>query len=181
MSKIDIENNYFTKYISKEEIEKRISLLSNEIDVFFSDESKDNIIISILNGSFIFTADIVRQLSSKCKILFIKLKSYSGTESTGIVKTIIGLDEEIKGKNILVVEDIIDSGKTIKKIYEDLQSLQPASIKIATLLLKPNKYKENIPIDIVGFKIEDDFVIGYGLDINGYGRNLKDIFKKTLI
>jgi hypoxanthine phosphoribosyltransferase len=123
-----------------------------------------------------FTADLLKNLNIECEISFLKLSSYSGTESTGTVKKLIGFNENIKGRKIIVLEDIVDTGVTLEQIYTELEKFQPKEIKIATLLYKPEAYKKDIPVDYIGIEIPNDFIVGYGLDYNEIGRNLPDIY-----
>lgn len=142
-------------------------------------KNKDVVFLAILNGSFIFAADLFRKVNFPSKITFIKLASYDGLSSSGTIKRLIGLNEEIKNKTVVIIEDIIDSGNTIEHIIMQLKGYDPAEIKVATLVYKPEAYKKNINIDYVGMEIPNDFIVGYGLDYDGFGRNLEDIY--TLI
>ena len=126
-----------------------------------------------------FTADLLKHIDFNCEVTFLKLTSYHGTSTTGSVKQLIGINEEIKGRDVIVLEDIVDTGITLEQILEQLKSFEPSSIKVATLLYKPAAYKKNIKIDYVGMEIPNDFIVGYGLDYDGLGRNLADIY--TLI
>jgi hypoxanthine phosphoribosyltransferase len=132
-----------------------------------------------LNGAFLFAADLFKRIDLKARISFVKLASYEGTSSSGSIKELIGWNEDIRNKCIIVVEDIVDTGNTLERIVDELVIRKASGIKIVTLLLKPDAYKKDIPIDYIGFKIPNDFVIGYGLDIDGYARNLPSIY--TLI
>ncbi|HOE04647.1 MAG TPA: hypoxanthine phosphoribosyltransferase [Bacteroidales bacterium] len=140
-------------------------------------EGEDVVALCVLNGSFMFAGELFRHFELPCKISFIKLSSYEGTGSTGCVQEIIGLKENITGKTVVVVEDIVDTGETITKLVEDLKKHNPKQIRIATMLLKPDAYKKDIPIDYVALSIPDKFVVGFGLDYNGLGRNLKDLYQ----
>jgi hypoxanthine phosphoribosyltransferase len=166
--------------------EFRISYPANEIQadiaamakIMSTDlEKEDNpLFISVLNGSFIFTADIVRHFSFPCEVSFVKLSSYVGTSTTGTVNELIGLTESIKDRTVVILEDIVDTGITLGKLVETLKSYQPKAVKVATLLYKPESYKGSIKIDYIGKTIPNDFIVGYGLDYNGIGRNLADIY-----
>lgn len=140
-------------------------------------EKEENpLFISILNGSFIFTADIVRHFNFPCEISFVKLTSYQGTATTGTVNELIGLTENIKNRMVIILEDIVDTGITLDKLITTLNSYQPKEVRIATLLYKPDSYKGKAKIDYIGKSIPNDFIVGYGLDYNGIGRNLADIY-----
>lgn len=156
------------------DIERIAKAISQDLE---GDENP--LFLSVLNGSFIFTADIVRQFKFPCKITFVKLSSYQNTKSSGEVHELIGLTENIKDRTIVVLEDIIDTGLTLNRLFHSLSSQQPKQIKIATLLFKPEAYKGTAKIDYIGRSISNDFIVGYGLDYNGLGRNLPDIY--TLI
>ena len=132
--------------------------------------------LSILNGSFMFTADLLKRMQFTCEVSFIKLASYEGTSSTGKINELIGLKEDIEGRTVIIVEDIVDTGHTLTKLYEELQKKNPAKILIATLLYKPESYKGSLKINYIGKSIPNDFIVGYGLDYDGLGRNLPDIY-----
>jgi hypoxanthine phosphoribosyltransferase len=175
MKQVTIEDKTFGIYIQDQEIQLAIQTIANEMNVHYAD--KKPIFISVLNGAFMFTADLLKKIEVPCELSFIKLSSYSGTTSTGTVKEIVGLQEEIAGRDVIVIEDIIDTGITMQKIILQLELKNPASIRIATLLLKPDSVKVPINPDFVCFSIPDKFVVGYGLDLNGIGRNLPDIYQ----
>lgn len=139
-------------------------------------EGQRPIFLAVLNGSFIFAADLLRAVSIPCEISFVRMASYSGTVSTGKVKELLGLKEDIEGRTVVVVEDIIDSGLTMKELIQTLQAKHPADIRIASLLVKPDNMKVDLKIDYRCFDIPNDFILGYGLDYDGYGRNLRDIY-----
>ena len=169
-----VKDKHFKVYLEEEKIQKRLKEIGQQITNDY--KGKDLVIVGILNGAFMFLADLCRYIDLPLEISFAKYASYSGTSSTGKVAELIGFDESIKGKNVLIVEDIIDTGNTIKKLSEDVIKKDPASVKIAALLLKPEVYKGSTIIDYLGLKIDNKFVIGYGLDYDGYGRNLKDLY-----
>jgi len=162
-------------FISKENIAKRVSEISLRISENFHDTNP--VIISILNGSFIFTADIIRELDIDCEVDFIKISSYEGMNSTDSIKMSKDLSIDIKNRRVIIVEDIIDSGLSIKYLYKHILNYKPRDITIVSLLAKTNNYKLNFNIDIIGFEISSEFVVGYGLDFNQRFRNLKSIFK----
>jgi len=171
------DKNFRVSYPANE-IKADIERLAQSINNDLKNETHP-LFISVLNGSFIFTADIIRLIDFPCEISFIKLASYEGTESTGAVNELIGLTENIEGRTIVILEDIVDTGITLGKLIDTLKEENPKSIKIATLLYKPESYKGKVNIDYVGKKIPNDFIVGYGLDYDGLGRNLADIY--TLI
>ena len=175
MKQVTIEDKTFGIYIQDQEIQQAIQTIANEMNVLYAD--KKPIFISVLNGAFMFTADLLKKIEVPCELSFIKLSSYAGTTSTGTVKEIVGLQEEIFDRDVIVIEDIIDTGITMQKIISQLELKNPASIRIATLLLKPDSVKVPINPDFVCFSIPDKFVVGYGLDLNGIGRNLPDIYQ----
>jgi len=155
----------------QEAIEKVAVRLNNDL------AGKDVIFLGILNGAFMFASDLYKNISFPSQISFLKLASYVGTSSSGKVKRLIGINEDIQNKTVVVVEDIIDTGYTMDNIIKQLKGYEPADIKIATFLFKPDAYKTGKPIDYIGMEIPNDFIVGYGLDYNGYGRNLKHIYK----
>ena len=175
MKQVTIEDKTFGIYIQDQDIQQAIQTIANQMNVLYAD--KKPIFISVLNGAFMFTADLLKKIEVPCELSFIKLSSYSGTTSTGTVKEIVGLQEEISGRDLIVIEDIIDTGITMQKIISQLELKNPASIRIATLLLKPDSVKVPVKTDFVCFSIPDKFVVGYGLDLNGIGRNLPDIYQ----
>ena len=175
MKQVRIEDKTFGIYIQDNDIQQAIQTIANEMNVLYAD--KNPIFISVLNGAFMFTSDLLKKIEVPCELSFIKLSSYSGTTSTGTVKEIVGLQEEIAGRDVIVIEDIIDTGITMQKIISELELKNPSSIRIATLLLKPDSVKVPINPDFVCFSIPDKFVVGYGLDLNGIGRNLPDIYQ----
>jgi hypoxanthine phosphoribosyltransferase len=173
--KVSIHNKEFVLLIDEQTILDRVKTLAEHISQNYAEKSIT--IIAILNGSFIFSADLIRQISVPVEIEFIKISSYSGTSSLGEIKQTIGLNNSLEGKNILVVEDIIDSGLTLSYIIDELKQTKINSISVASLLVKPNSLKHPITIDYTGFEIADEFVVGYGLDYDGLGRNLRGIYQ----
>jgi hypoxanthine phosphoribosyltransferase len=157
------------------EIKKDIEQLATTVNADMCNEDKP-LFLSVLNGSFIFTADFIRLITVPCEISFVKLASYHGTSSTGTVNQLIGLAENIEGRTIIILEDIVDTGITLGKLIDSLNSYKPKAVKVATLLYKPESYKGTIKIDYIGRSIPNDFIVGYGLDYNGLGRNLADIY-----
>jgi hypoxanthine phosphoribosyltransferase len=138
---------------------------------------KRPLLIPILNGSFMFAADLLKELKLDCEFSFVKAVSYNGTHSSGALATLIGLNQNIEGRHVIVVEDIVDTGHTLSKILPVLQEQNPASLKVATLLLKPLALQTELAVDYVGMEIPNEFIVGYGLDYNGLGRNLRDIYQ----
>ena len=165
----------FEPFLSEEKILKRVAELSEQITDDYKGEKP--VFLSILNGAFIFMADLVRACDLICETTFIKLSSYDGVQSTGNVKTLIGIDTNLKDRHVIVVEDIIDTGETLFQFLKELKELQPASVKLASLLVKPEALQYDIQVDYKGFDIPNKFVIGYGLDYNGEGRNLPSIYQ----
>lgn len=175
MKTIKLHDKEFGLFISSEKIQNRIEELGNELNKEL--KGKNPLFLIILNGAFLFAADLIKTFSDDCEISFLKLSSYSGTSSTGVVKQVVGLVENIENRTLVIIEDIVDTGNTLDYIMKELKSKNPAEIKIATLLFKPKAYQKYIPIDYIGFEVENDFLVGYGLDYNGLGRNLTDIYK----
>jgi hypoxanthine phosphoribosyltransferase len=134
-------------------------------------------LLAILNGAFVFASDLMRKITIPCEISFVKYSSYSGTTTTEEVKRLIGVEEDISGRHVIIVEDIIDTGITVEKIMAELDLKHPASVKIACFCFKPEAFRKDYPIDYIGMKIPNDFIVGYGLDYNGYGRNLPEVYK----
>lgn len=177
MNKIKILDKEFAVSIPFERIQSTVNRMADKISADY--ENKEPVFLCVLNGAFMFAADLLKAYTGKCEISFIKLASYAGIKTTGNVRTLIGLEEDIKGRDVVILEDIVDSGITISHLIEDLKSYEPASIKIAALLLKPAAVQKDVRPDYVGLEIPNDFIVGYGLDYNGFGRNLKDIYKIT--
>lgn len=174
---IKIRDKKFTKFISADKIQRSISRIAKKINKDF--KRRKPLFISVLNGSFMFTADLLKKINVECEVSFVKLASYSGTSSSGKVRELIGLNMDIKGRDVIILEDIVDSGNTIKGIMAGLQKQGPVQIRIATLFFKPDAYKGDIKLDYVGMEVPNDFLVGYGLDYDGMGRNMPDIYKIT--
>jgi hypoxanthine phosphoribosyltransferase len=174
METIKVLDKTFVSFIPHLRIQETIARMAADLDRDLF--GKDALFLAVLNGSFIFAADLFKQIKMPARISFVKMASYMGTGSSGRVDQLIGLQEVITGQNIVILEDIIDSGLTITKLLEHVHQMQPASVRIATLLYKPDAFQANFKIDYTGIEIPNNFVVGYGLDYNGYGRNSKDIF-----
>jgi len=175
MTTIEVNNRKFTPYITAEKISEQIDKLAAELNRDYAE--KKPLFIAILNGSFMFAADLFKALTIEAEICFIKLASYKGTKSTGNVITSIGLDEPLTGRHVVIVEDIVDTGKTLHEFLPQLFIQQPASLKIAALLHKPEALAHPVKIDYLGFNVPNKFLLGYGLDFDGLGRNLKEIYQ----
>jgi len=174
MDIITVKDKSFKPYISEEELQTSVEKVASKINNDYKDSTP--IFLGILNGSFMFFGDLLKSIDLECTVSFVKLASYEGKGSTGQVNELIGLKEDITGKDIILIEDIVDTGNTLVKLYEILSEKKPRSIKIATLLYKPEAYKKQHPIDYVGLEIPNAFVLGYGLDYDGLGRNLSSIY-----
>ncbi|MCO6464143.1 MAG: hypoxanthine phosphoribosyltransferase [Saprospiraceae bacterium] len=172
---IQVGDLTFIKYIDAQDIGDKTAEIGDSIREDFHD--KFPMLLVILNGAFMYAADLIRELNFPCEIYFIDIKSYEGTESTGTVKINMPSDIHIKGRHIIIVEDIIDTGNTIAALLPELQNMEPASIHLSAILVKPEAHKHDLKIDYPGFIIPKKFVVGYGLDYNGMGRNLKDIYQ----
>jgi len=174
MDKVRILDKEFKLFISEKQIQEAVEEMARRMNKELKGQKV--FLIGILNGCFMFAADLVKRLDLDCRITFLKLASYQGTSSTGKVKRLIGLNEDIKGQVVVVLEDIVDTGITLDFIQKQLRGYEPAEIKLATLLYKPDACRQDVSLDYVGIEIPDDFVVGYGLDYNGYGRNLRQIY-----
>ncbi|WP_421941870.1 hypoxanthine phosphoribosyltransferase [Pedobacter sp.] len=178
MHKIQVEDKEFELFLENDTLNKRIRLLGIQLNVDY--EGKCPLFIGILNGSFLFMADLIKEVNVPCEVAFMRVASYAGTESTGKVKDLIGLPENLEGRDIIIVEDIVDTGLTLAHILKTIKAKNPASVKVSSLLVKPACLKHEIEgLDYVGFEIPNEFVVGYGLDYNGLGRNLTDIYRAT--
>ena len=173
-TEIQILDKKFREYIPEDVINNKVIELAERINSDFA--GKEVIFVGVLNGSFIFAADIFRRIRLKARITFIKLASYTGTRSTGDIRELIGWNENLKRKSVIIVEEIVDTGVTLEHTVDNLIIRDVKEISILTLLLKPESYSKNITIDYVGFEIPNEFVVGYGLDYNGEGRNLPSVY-----
>lgn len=175
MPAIRLHDKTFETYLSEQEIQEKINIIAGQINRDY--EGRQPLFIAILNGSFMFAADLFRRLTIDAEICFIKLASYRGMKSSGNVITAIGLDQDLFGREVIIVEDIVDTGKTLNEFLPKLDHQQPKSLKIVALLHKPEATQFQLKIDYLGFSIPNKFVVGYGLDYDGLGRNLKEIYQ----
>ncbi len=175
MSSIKVHDKEFVPYLNYQQIAEQVSRVAREINRDY--EGKKPLFIAILNGAFIFAADLFKEITVEAEICFIKLASYKGMKSTGKVITAIGLDADLYHRDVIIIEDIVDTGKTLTQFLPQLEHYHPASLKIASLLHKPDAMIHPIKIDYLGFTIPDKFVLGYGLDYDGLGRNIKEIYQ----
>ena len=178
MKRVKLHDKEFEISIKHDEIQTAIGVIAQEIRKDMKGEDTP-VFLSILNGSFMFSSDLLKQMDFNCEVSFIKLSSYNDTSSSGKVSQLIGLNTNIKGRTVIVLEDIVDTGNTLVELIPVLEKYEPKQIKIASLLLKPDAYDKNIPIHYVGIRIPNDFIVGYGLDYNELGRNLRNIYKIT--
>lgn len=175
MKTINVRDKQFSLFIGSDKIQEAVQQLAEKIN---NDQNGTApLFLVVLNGAFIFASDLLKKITLDCEISFIKLSSYSGTKSTSIVREIIGLDENVKDRTIIILEDIIDTGLTMENTINKLQHLGAAEVKVATLLFKPGSFQRDYKIDYIGIKIPDDFIVGYGLDYDGFGRNLPDLYQ----
>ena len=175
MKKVKIHDKEFEVYLPSEKIQQRLQEMGNQITKDFKGEKV--ILIGVLNGSFIVMADLAREINLELSCEFLKISSYSGTETTGNVKSLLGLSADIQGKSVIIVEDIVDTGISMKFLLEELGKHKPKHLAVATLLYKKEAFRFNYPLDYVGFEIPNKFVVGYGLDYDGLGRNLPDVYQ----
>ena len=164
----------FKTSITEAEIKERVKAVAQQISKDM--EGKTPLFLGVLNGSFIFAADLMREMTIPCEISFVKLASYQGTTSTGKIHEVLGINENLSGRTVIIVEDIVESGQTMKRMIESLGTRNPSSVHICTLFFKPDKLQEELTLDYVAFRIPDDFIVGYGLDYDHQGRELKDVY-----
>ena len=173
--KIKVRDKEFAIYLTAEEIDKAVEKVATAINNDL--KGKVPLFLVVLNGAFMFASDLLKKIDLENNISFVKLSSYTGTRSSQVVRELIGLNEVVKGRSVVILEDIIDTGLTMKRMLEILHQQEAADVKIATLVFKPGAFSGDYPIDYVGLDIPNDFILGYGLDYDGYGRNLPDIYK----
>ncbi len=172
---VQVHDKHFKLFIPEEKIQKEVTRIAREMNRELA--HKDPIFLGILDGAFMFASDLYKQLSFPCQITFLKLASYSGTKSTGTVKQLIGINLDLKDRVVVVLEDIVDTGVTLETIIRQLSGYQPEEIRVATFLHKPDATIREVKLDYVGMEIPNDFILGYGLDYDGYGRNFKEIYQ----
>jgi hypoxanthine phosphoribosyltransferase len=171
---VKIKDKTFQTSISESEIKQRVKELAQRISHDL--EGKNPLLLGVLNGSFIFAADLMREMTIPCEISFVKLASYQGITSTGKVHEVLGINENLTGRDVVIVEDIVDTGRTMKQMVESLGTRNPASVHVCTLFVKPDKLEVKLDIDYAAFSIPNDFIVGYGLDYDQQGRGLKDLY-----
>ncbi len=176
MKTVKVHDKTFKTFILHEEVVAQVRRIAEQLNEDLKDTKP--VFVCILNGSFMFAADLLKHIELPCEVSFVKMASYHGTNS-GDVKELIGFNESLKNRHVVVIEDIVDTGKTLQTIVEKLTELGVASLKVAALLLKPGVYKKEYKVDYVGLEIPNDFIVGYGLDYDGLGRNLRDIYVYT--
>lgn len=176
MEKIHIKNKTFHPYISGEEIARAVDRVARCIREDVRQEEGTPLFVVMLNGAFMFASDLLRAIDVPCEVAFMRMKSYQGTASTGTVDLLQDMHAEISGRTVIVIEDIVDTGATMHALLEHLQRRRPKCVKIASLLFKPESLQYDVPVDYVAFEIPRDFIVGYGLDYDEEGRNLKDIY-----
>ncbi len=174
MSRVRIKDKTFETSIPEEEIKQRVKALADRLNQDLA--GKNPLFLAVLNGSFIFAADLLREITIPCEISFVKLASYQGVTSTGRVHEVMGINEDLAGRTVVIVEDIVDTGRTMKQMIESLGTRHPASVHICTLFVKPDKLEEPLNVEYAAFSIPNDFIVGYGLDYDQQGRNLKEIY-----
>ncbi|HEX5743668.1 MAG TPA: adenylate kinase [Flavobacteriaceae bacterium] len=179
MNTIKLHDKYFKNFISKDEID--IAIKSVALQIHKDIKGEIPLFIAILNGSFMYAADLLRHYPGQCEISFVKLSSYEGTNSSGSIKSLIGLNGEVKNKTVIILEDIVDTGNTLQEIFNLFEDKNVKQLKIATLFLKPDVYKKKLPIDYIAISIPDKFIVGYGLDYDDLGRNLSDVYQLTTL
>ncbi len=174
MDTIQIKDKTFAVSIPELQIQREVKRVAEELSRDM--EGRSPLLIAVLNGSFMFASDLMRNLTIPCEISFVKLASYEGTSSSGKMKELVGLSEDLKDRTVVIVEDIIDTGYTMQHLLNLLAKHEPKEVRIATLLLKPDKLQVDLSVDYVAMRIPNDFIVGYGLDYDGLGRNYRDIY-----
>jgi hypoxanthine phosphoribosyltransferase len=174
MSRITIKDKIFETSMTEADIKRRVAELARQISRDM--EGRNPLFLAVLNGAFIFAADLMREMTIPCEISFVKLASYQGTTSSGSVHEVIGINENLAGRTVIILEDIVESGLTIRRMMEQIGTRNPASVHVCTLFFKPERLKEALKLDYVAFEIPNDFIVGYGLDYDQQGRCLKDLY-----
>ena len=175
METIQVKDKLFTPFLSEEEIQKEVKRVASEINRDY--QGKEPLFLCVLNGSFMFAADLLKNVSVPCNVSFVKVASYSGTDTTGKVKELMGLQESVEGRHVIIVEDIVDTGYTMRDVLDSLAEKNAASVNVCALLCKPDKLKVDINLKYLAMNIPNGFIVGYGLDYDGFGRNSRDIYK----
>ncbi|MEO5602720.1 MAG: hypoxanthine phosphoribosyltransferase [Cyclobacteriaceae bacterium] len=172
---MEIKGLEFIDFISEEKVQNKVQALAADINRHYA--GKTPVFLPVLNGSFMFAADLIKDINIPCRVSFVKVSSYEGTNSTGQLKTLIGLDESLFNQDVIIIEDIVDTGLTLQKIIDELKSLGTRSVEVVSLLRKKPARDSGVKVRYTGFEIEDEFVLGYGLDYDGLGRNYRQIFQ----
>ena len=175
METIQVKDRVFVPFIKEEQLQKEVKRVAQEINRDYKD--KEPLFLCILNGAFMFAADLLKNVSVPCNVSFVKVASYSGTDTTGKVKELMGLQESVEGRHVIIVEDIVDTGYTMRDILESLAEKNAASVEVCALLCKPDKLKVDINLKYLALNIPNGFIVGYGLDYDGFGRNSRDIYQ----
>ena len=175
MGTIQVKDREFEVFLKEEDIQKEIKRVASEINRDYA--GKEPLFLCILNGSFMFAADLLKDVSIPCNVSFVKVSSYQGTDTTGKVKELMGLQEDVEGRHIIIVEDIVDTGYTMRDVLDSLAEKKAASVQVCALLCKPDKLKVDINLKYLAMNIPNGFIVGYGLDYDGFGRNSRDIYK----
>ena len=175
---IKLHDRKFRIMIPAAKIDEAVTAVAQRINADYADKDTP-LFVGVLNGSFMFMSDLIKKIEFNSELSFVKLASYEGTQTTGDVKCLIGLNQSLEGRHVIIVEDIVDTGESIERMVRDLEKLHPASIAVCTLFFKPGSYRKQIPIDYRAMEIGNEFIVGYGLDYNQLGRNLKDIYVVT--
>lgn len=175
MGHIQVKDREFEVFLKEEDIQKEIKRVAAEINRDYA--GKEPLFLCVLNGSFMFAADLLKDVNVPCNVSFVKVSSYQGTDTTGKVKELMGLQEDVEGRHIIIVEDIVDTGYTMRDVLDSLAEKKAASVQVCALLCKPDKLKVDINLKYLAMNIPNGFIVGYGLDYDGFGRNLRDIYK----
>ena len=175
MGTIQVKDRVFEVFLKEEDIQKEIKRVASEINRDYV--GKEPLFLCILNGSFMFAADLLKDVNIPCNVSFVKVSSYQGTDTTGKVKELMGLQEDVEGRHIIIVEDIVDTGYTMRDVLDSLAEKKAASVQVCALLCKPDKLKVDINLKYLAMNIPNGFIVGYGLDYDGFGRNSRDIYK----